>query len=226
MAMIEGALFFHYRTGNTFLHKTPSWLKVLLIPILAILSFQLPTNIALIVWLAVLILAKFLRFTFREIINDLKPTFFYFILLYNTSLVYNISAWNEAANGQVITWEEFVQLFYFAPNYALLFVHMGLSLSITSLFYRTTSNIQFRQGFATIESCITRKETTQFADTLGMTLTFIPRIVTYWQRIDTAWRARNGKNSLRKLTTLTPRLFSVSLNDAYEKARAIENRKV
>ena len=102
---------------------------------------------------------------------------------------------------------------------------MGLSLSITSVIYRTTSNIQFRQGFATIEQTLTRSDQSRFADLLGMTLTFIPRIVTYWQRIDTAWKARGGKNSLRKLITLTPRLVSVSLNDAYEKARAIENRK-
>lgn len=225
MAMIEGSRFFHYRTGNTFLHKTPAWIKVLLIPLLAVIAFNLSVQAGLTAWLCVLILALFLHFTPKEIINDLKPAFFYFILLYNTSLLSNISAWNEMANGRIITLEEFTALFRFEPRYALFFVRMGLSLSITSVIYRTTSNIQFRQGFATIEQTLTRSDQSRFADLLGMTLTFIPRIVTYWQRIDTAWKARGGKNSLRKLITLTPRLFSVSLNDAYEKARAIENRK-
>ena len=223
--MIEAGRFFHYRSGHTFLHKAPAWIKVLLIPILAILAFQLETLPALGLWASVLILAKILGFTAKDICNDLKPTLFYLILLYNTSFIYNISAWKAESGGQPISWPEFKNLFIFAPQYALLFVRMGLSLSITSLFYRTTSNIQFRHGFSTIERFITRKEESRFADLLGMTLTFIPRIVTCWQRIDTAWKARGGKNSLRKIIVLTPRLFSVSLNDAYEKARAIESRK-
>ncbi len=222
--MIESERFFHYRAGNTFLHQMPPWIKVLLIPLLAILAFQLETETAIICWLAVLTLAKLLGLTIKDIMHDLKPTFFYFILLYTTSLIFKITAWKTEYAGHEMTQQAF-QIFIFAPEYAMLFVHMGLSLSITSLFYRTTSNIQFRQGLSSIENFITRKEENKFADLLGMTLTFIPRIVTYWQRIDTAWKARGGKNSIRKIIVLTPRLFSVSFNDAYEKARAIENRK-
>ena len=223
--MIEGSRFFHYRTGNTVMHRLPPWVKVVLIPLLAVAAFRLSARDALCAWLFVILFAKCMRFSFKDIFNDLKPTLIYFILLYNASLVYNISAWKGAAQGRIITWEEFTALFRFAPDYAVLFVRMGLSLSVTSLFYRTTSNVQFHQGFSAIESFITRREKTKLSDTLALTLTFIPRIVTYWQRIDTAWTARGGKNNLKKLLLLTPRLFSVSLNDAYEKARAMENRK-
>jgi len=209
--MIEGSAFFHYRTGNTFMHRLPAWLKVLLIPVLAIIAFNLPVRTALIAWGVVLIFALFLRFSPKEIANDMKPTFLYLVILYNTSFVFNYTLWKEGSGGNVITFDEFVALFKFADEYALLFVRMGLSLSITAIIYRTTSNMQFRQGFASIERILTKKDEAPFSDMLGLTLTFIPRIVSYWQRIDTAWTARAGKSNARKLLTLVPRLFSVSL---------------
>ncbi|MCR5724698.1 MAG: hypothetical protein K6G80_06410 [Treponema sp.] len=217
---MEKAQFFRYRTGKTILHKLPPALKILLLLTLAISSFYLPTGTAFCAWLFVLLLELLFRFPFRGIIADLQPAFFYMAMLYLASVIQHILQGTGPDSVQLTT----VQILTPDSEKLSLAMHLTLSLSVSSIFYRTTSNVQFHEGFSVIERTLTRQKKARYADQLSLTMTFIPRIVKNWQQIDTAWKARGGKNGIRKILTLIPRLFAVSMDDAYQTALAVMNR--
>lgn len=220
---MEHARFFQYRTGNTFLHTLPPPAKILLMLLSAVTAFYLPVKAVVVVWLCVLALSMLLSFPLRDIISDLRPVFFYVTLLYAATIVQHAFEWRQAS----LAGESYsVRMLLMPQKDRLVFsLQLALSLSFSSLFFRTTSNVQFHEGFESIELFFTRQKRARFADLLSLTLTFIPGIVANWQQIDTAWKARGGKNGIRKILTLVPRLFSVSMGAAYEKALAIENRQ-
>ena len=213
---MENAQFFHYKTQKTFLHKVPPALKILLILLLATVAFYLPVKICLALYpLMILFSAVLLKFRHEEIFSDQKPILAYIFLLYFAGLILNIV--NQAGFPKI-----------FAPNmeYFPLLAHLALSLEITSIFYRTTSHGQFKDGFSSIETFITRKDSAPLSDTLALALSFIPRISTFWNRLELAWQSRGGKSSLKKAIFLFPKLFHTSMREAYEKSLAIQNRSL
>ncbi|WP_407427316.1 hypothetical protein, partial [Treponema sp.] len=157
---MENAAFFHYKTEITFLHRIPSWLKIILILILALAAFYLPVKICLIAYpVLILFSAIFLKFTPYEIFSDQKPSLAYIFLLYFATILLNI-----VNNFSTVDFSNFFSLKmfseiskFFIPNltYLPLLAHLTLSLEITSIFYRTTSHGQFKDGFSTIEMFLT-----------------------------------------------------------------------
>lgn len=219
---MDNAKFFHYKTGNSFLHKIPAWIKIILILVLAICSFYAPVKICIILFPIFLLFSFFLlNFTLSEIYSDLKPTIAYTILLYFATLILNLTTFLNTEEKENI-------LKIFVPNttYIPLLVHLALSMQITSIFYRTTSIGQFKEGFSTIEKFFTKKDSSPISDTLSLTISFIPRIATFWNQIEKAWKARGGKENPQKILALIPRLFQVSMRFGYEKSLAITNRQL
>lgn len=215
--------FFHYKSGNTFLHKISPCIKIIMMVILTIASFYIPLTAGIFLWIGFVIFEYFvIKITIKDILTDLKPSLSYFCMLYIASFIINIISFKNSN----ITFNIRNLYHIFLPNisYISLFIHLGLSIQITSIFYRTTSTMQFNDGLSTIERSITRKQQTPFADLLSLTITFIPRITIFWQRINTAWKARNGKENINKISVLVPILFRVSMHEAYLKALARQNR--
>ncbi len=214
---------FHYKCTNTILHRLPAWLKIILMLVLAGLSFYVPLQIGFYVWLLIILFAFFvLKFSIKEIAVDLKPSITYFIMIYSASLILNIMTF--ISTQKAVSTNAVIQILVPDRTYLSLFMHLGLSMQITSLFYRTTSTVQFNEGLSTIERIITRKQTTPFADIIALTITFIPRLSIFWHQIENAWKARSGKEKIGKITTLAPILFRVSMHEAYLKALARQNR--
>ena len=216
---MENALFFHYKTQKTFLHSLNPVLKIFLIVVLAVAAFYLPVKICIVLYpVLILFSAVFLKFRFSEIISDQKPTFAYIFLLYFPTILLNFSSFLQ---------EDFYEPYkIFVPNltYLPLLAHLAISLEITSIFYRTTSHSQFKDGFSRIEMLITRKDTAPLSDMLALALSFIPRISIFWSRLNKAWLSRGGKQSIFKVIYLFPKLFQVSMHEGYEKSLAIQNR--
>lgn len=213
---MEGAKFFHYKTKQTVLHKIPPQAKLALMIILALTSFALPAEACLAAYPALIIVSvALLGLTPAEAFSDNKPTIAYAVLLYAATAVMN------AVSGA-----GFPEMLVPDGTYVPLLSRLALSLETTSIFYRTTSTGQFREGFASIERKLTGKKATPASDTLALALSFIPRIATFWSRIETAWKARGGADSIAKLTTLVPRFLQVSLREGYEKSLAIQNRQL
>ena len=226
---MENAQFFHYKTQKTPLHKIPAWIKIILIIALALTAFYLPVKICLIAYpILILFSALLLRFTISEIYSDAKPTITYTFLLYIAGILLNLSNHFASINYPVESWSEVYSGIsrIFIPNltYLPLLAHLALSLEITSIFYRTTSHGQFKEGFSTIEMFITRKDSAPLSDSLALAISFIPKISTFWNRLEKAWISRGGNNSLLKVFSLFPKLFHVSMREGYEKSLAIQNR--
>ena len=217
---MENAQFFHYKTQQTPFHKIPAWIKIILIIALAVVAFYLPVRVCLAAYpILIFFSAIFLRFTISEIYSDMKPTVAYIFLLYFATVLLNAASFfSQGSNESVAK--------VFIPNltYLPLLAHLALSLEITSIFYRTTSHGDFKDGFSDIEKFITRKDTAPLSDTLALALVFIPRISVFWARLERAWASRGGKNSLSKAISLFPKLFHVSFREGYEKSLAIQNR--
>lgn len=218
---MEKSLFFRYKTQTTILHKVPASIKLVAMLALAIIAFYTPIMHGVCIWLALLAFSKIvLKFSFAEIISDLKPTLSYTVLLYSATLIMNILDYfsKSAQTTSIIT--------IFKPNaaYTLLLVHLALSMEISSLFFRTTSITEFKNGIAKIERLITKKEKAPLSETITLTFFFIPRITSFYTRISNAWKARDGKDSIRKILVLIPLLLKLSMQDGYEKSLAIMNR--
>ena len=226
---MENASFFHYKAEKTFLHSLPPALKIFLIVALSVTAFHLPVFACLVLWpLLILFSLCFLKFRLAEIFSDTKPVLAYVFLLYIAGFLLNLSNHFSSLNYPVKSWEEVYSGFskVFVPNleYLPLLAHLALSLEITSIFYRTTSHGQFKDGFASIEIFFTRKESSPLSDTLALALVFIPRISVFWVRLEKAWYSRGGKDSLSKALSLFPKLFHVAMREGYEKSLAIQNR--
>ena len=228
---MENAQFFHYKSQETFLHKVHPAVKILLILALAIAAFYLPVKVCIILYpILIIFSATILHFSPSEIYSDAKPIIAYFFLLYAATILMNLSNHINSLAFPISSWQEFYGGIskVFIPNtaYLPLLMHLALSLEITSIFYRTTSHGQFKDGFSTIEMIITRKDTAPFSDTLVLAISFIPRISTFWNRLSKSWIARGGKDSLQKAIFLFPKLFHVSMREGYEKSLAIQNRSL
>ena len=219
-------VFFQYIPRTTFLHKIPPVPKIILMVALAILAFYCPLIPALIALALILLFSKIaLRLSFSSILADLRPIFAYISLIYISSIITNIyTLASNAGGGSETPLKKLLYILYPSLASLSLLVRITLSLQISSVFYRTTSSSQFYEGFSSIEHALTRKETTPLADTLSLTLTFIPRIASFWEQIDTAYRARGGKKGIRRILCLVPVLFRVSMHEAYQKTLARENR--
>ena len=149
----------------------------------------------------------------------------YAILLYAASCVlHSVYFFARIKETSSFSIKDVANIFIIESSYCTLLFRMALSLSITSIFYRTTGTAGFAYGFRVIEQAITRKDETPFSDMLSLCITFVPRIATFWKRIDTAWLARGGKQNIKKIISLTPILFRLSMREAWEKSLARENR--
>lgn len=208
--------FFHYIPGKTFLHKMQPWIKIILMLTLAIAAFYCPLVPALCIFLTLATFSlTYLRFSPANILSDIKPALVYFFLLYIASTFSNISP------GEKI---RFPEILVPQKHYMELAARLLLSMETTSIFFRTTTQIQLNHGFRQIEGAVTRRKKTPIADLLSLTLNFVPRLSELWQKISLAWRSRGGKNGPQKIKTLTTILFRTGMDESYKKSLAIKNR--
>ena len=197
---------FSYKPGNSVFHKCPAVVKLLLLPVLSVLIFSLP------VWLAAtLILLLFfselaLRFSMREIFADLKIILYYAFLLVVIKLC----------------------LRQFDKETFVMLARLLCMFMLASLFFRTSSSLQLREGLEQIERAVRRvlhlKPGTTISQTLSLVLCFIPMVSKNWNQARLAWAARGGKVSLKMYVVLLPVFFSVGMKQAWNTARAMSLR--
>jgi energy-coupling factor transporter transmembrane protein EcfT len=176
------------------------------------------------IWLAAGILtaaaaALLCGFILREQLTDLRPAFFYALFMYGLSV---FSAILET--GKISSLSAAV----FIPNSEFLRISLRLVLivQISALFFRSTSSLELREGLAAIERFFRKQNSPQsrFAVNITLFLCFIPEIFETWTGIDTAWKARAGKQGAGKIKMFTFVLISLSLEKAAVKAKALAAR--
>ena len=85
--MKERFSLFSYKNGSSFLHKCPSWCKLLFIPVISLCVLFLPFYFSMALVLIQFLIACFLRFSIKEQFCDIRPVLYYAFLLYFVKLI-------------------------------------------------------------------------------------------------------------------------------------------
>ena len=72
---------FSYKQGNSFLHRCPALVKILLIPVVSIAVFKLPPAVAITLVIIQTVLSFALKFSLREQLCDLRAVLYYAVIL-------------------------------------------------------------------------------------------------------------------------------------------------
>lgn len=236
---------FSYAQGRSFVHRMPSWVKILAVPALNILLFSLDWRISACFIPAFALLSLSIGFSVRAILRDLKPALYYGAFLYLMNfLVLSCSLLSVAFSGAedgssnggwrlLAVGSLRVLKIAFLDSVADVST-LGFCLRFCacvqscSVLFGTSSSVQIRMGVESIEVFLRRflpfgKEP-RFALAVSMLVVFIPTVFKIWARLCRAWRARGGRSSPKMFLVLLPQLFSVGLRSASETAKSLMNR--
>ena len=191
---------FSYKAGTSIIHRCPAWIKILLLPVLSVVFFKLPVTACAVFLAAILLLQLVLKFTLREIFSDVKLVLYYAIIL----------------------------IIFRGKELIPMLLSLLCMLQLASLIFRTSSSLQLREGFETIELTIRKvlhlKPVAPVANALALFTSFIPLVAKNWSQCKRAWKARGGKNSIKMYVVLLPVFFSVGMKQAWSTARAVSAR--
>jgi energy-coupling factor transporter transmembrane protein EcfT len=207
MAVTISSPVFKYKTIKGPLHKVPAPVKLILLLPLSIFCMSL-APLYLAAGIAAAAITAFLcRFTVREQLTDLKPAFYYALLMYVLSVLSNFTGvfaempHNVLSAGVLLPRREFLRIA----------LRLVLIVQISALLFRTTSSLEIRD-------CIR-------IEIISLFLSFIPEIFETWKTINLAWKARGGKQELNKIRVTVFILISLSMEKASLKARAAAARQ-
>lgn len=201
---------FSYKPGNSPVHKIPAWIKIIIIPALNILVFNLPWYFSAGFVIFQFILCCCLKFSLKEQFADLKPVLWYGVLLFLFDFISH-------------------KKIYFDLNTAFLLLKLFGIMQSASLMFKTSTSLEIRNGIGQIEGVIRKilhlKKKNTLTNTISLFVCFIPAVFKIWEQSKKAWIARGGKKNLKMISTLLPVLFSVGMKQAYNRARAISVRE-
>ncbi len=210
---------FSYKPGKSWLHRCPAWIKILLIPVLGIVFFNLPLYFSVGLIAVQFTIACCLHFTIREQLEDCKPVGYYAVLLYATRYIgFSISRGFMQA----------LPLCLSDITVPVMLIKLLCVMQSASLIFKTSTSLEIREGIGTIETAIrnilpvSKKNTV--TDTVALFVCFIPMVHAIWLEAKRAWFARHGKHSIKMYGVLLPLLFSVGMKKAYNSAKAIAAR--
>ena len=206
---------FNYRYGNSFLHRAPAWCKLILIPVVSIFVFCFPPYVCIGLIFVQLLLALFLRFSLSEILNDLRPVFYYALIL----LFVKILSVGSQLIMLLFNSEPFSIKTFLLSNFSwetekptnILLMKIFCLMQTTSIMFKTTTALQIRECFKSF-------------DALSMCISFIPITSRLWTQTKKAWFARGGKKGIKMYIVLLPVLFSTGMKKAWNMARAVQVR--
>ena len=223
---------FSYAQGRSFVHRMPSWVKILAVPALNILLFSLDWRVSACFIPAFALLSLSIGFSVRAILRDLKPALYYGSLI---SVAFSGAddgpsngGWRLLAVGSLRVLK-IAFLDSVADVSTLGFcLRFCACVQSCSVLFGTSSSVQIRMGVESIEVFLRRflpfgKEP-RFALAVSMLVVFIPTVFKIWARLCRAWRARGGRSSPKMFLVLLPQLFSVGLRSASETAKSLMNR--
>ncbi|MDY2840701.1 MAG: hypothetical protein SOT46_10075 [Treponema sp.] len=221
---------FSYKSGNSFLHRMPAWIKILLIPAINILFLCLPPLFSVILFIVQLILSFCLKFSLKEQYQDLKPVLYYAVLLYLFSFISGIVQIliSKTHSGLFESLQSVSASAFLNKETLFMLLKLFCIMQSASLVYKTSTSLEIREGVGVIELCIRKvfrlERKLKVTNTISLFVTFIPLVIKIWNQSKKAWYARQGKKGVKMYMTLLPVLFSVGLKSAYNSAKAISAR--
>jgi biotin transport system permease protein len=198
---------FKYKTIKGPLHKVPAIIKLLLLLPLSFFCMSLPPF-----WLGTgiifcVIVSFICGLSLQEQLTDLKPAFYYAILMYILSVFTNLTG-----NFRLVHFNESVKALIPHYEYLRITLRLALIVQISSLVFRTTSALEIREAVR--------------LEIITVFLCFIPEIFKIWASVNFAWKARGGKEGMLKIKTVIFVLISLCFEKAALKAKALEARSV
>ena len=198
---------FKYKTIKGPLHKVPAILKLLLLLPLSFFCMSLPS-----LWLAAgiifcVIVSFICGLSLQEQLTDIKPAFYYAILMYILSVFSNLTG-----NFRLIPFNEFVRTLIPSHEYLRISLRLAIVVQISALVFRTTSALEIREAVK--------------SEIITIFICFIPEIFKIWTSVNLAWKARGGKDGLLKIKIVIFVLISLCFEKAALKAKALEARRV
>ena len=172
---------FSYKSGSSFLHKCPTWCKILFIPVISVLTLCLPPWFCIALVVIQFVLACILRFSLSEQYCDVRPVIFYAFLLYFVKLLSIAVEFFVNApllqNSEILDgisknlpsdfgsrgfdsfcdfWAWFCNHFTWDSEKETLFMLTKILclMQTASLLFKTSTSLQIREGFEIIELAV------------------------------------------------------------------------
>lgn len=223
---------FSYKNGTSFVHRMPAWIKILILPVLGVLFFNLPFYFSAGVFVLQLVLCFYLKFTFKQVLQDFKPIIYYAVLLYFSSFIARFcsSFFSSDLNGEAFmeALKLSVNASFLDSSTAILLLRLFTVMQTASIMFKTSSSLQIREGVGVIEGAIRKvlpvSKKNKFTNTVSLFVCFIPMVYRNWEQCKRAWFARGGKKNLKMYISIFPVFFSCGIKQAYNASRALLSR--
>ena len=185
---------------DSFIHRCPAWIKILLVPVISIVFFYVPAVVSAVMIGVFFVIQLVLGFKLREIFGAIQFVLYYAVIL----------------------------IIFRGMDVVPMLLRLICMLELAVLVFKTSTSLELRYGFETIELAVRKvfhlKRRTPVANALALFVSFIPLVSQNWKQSKRAWKARGGKNSIKMYVVLLPVFFSVGMKQAYVTARALSAR--
>lgn len=208
-----------YQKRNSLIHRTPALLKLLALLGIAVALYLTGLDIQGILFAVSLVAVLISSISFKDFLHDLKPVTFYGLFI---AVVEVVGAMLYGGN----LLESFGDGMWKTNSSVLLVSRLVVAMSYTSLFFRTTSNLEIRQSLERVELTVSFGHSRlSFSRAFALFLNFLPQLFAIWANLDKAWKARCGKRSIRKILVLFPVFITLSMKKANDTLMSLKNRR-
>ena len=208
-----------YQKRNSLIHRTPALMKLLALLGIAVALYLTGLEIHGILFAVSLVAVLISSISFRDFLHDLKPVAFYILYI---EVVEVVGAMLYGGN----LWESFGDGMWKTNSSVLLVSRLVVAMSYTSLFFRTTSNLEIRQSLERVELAVSFGHSRlSFSKAFALFLNFLPQLFAIWTGLDKTWKARCGKRGIRKIIVLLPVFIALSMKKANDTLMSLRNRR-
>lgn len=192
---------FAYTKRNSPIHRTPAWIKLLVLLATPVTVYLTPVYVCLSLMALFILLALLSRIGITRFLRDLRP-----IVIYCTMI----------AMIDVLSWVFFNrERDIVTQTSILMMLRLVCATEAASVFFRTTGTYEIGKTLRGIEKTVTFGHTRYAVSGMfALFLSFLPQIFRTWSDIDSAYRSRGGKRGIGKILVLLPVLITISMKRA------------
>ena len=192
---------FAYTKRNSPIHRTPAWIKLLILLATPVTVYLTPVYVCLSLMALFILLALLSRIGITRFLRDLRPIIVYCAMI---------------AMIDVLSWVFFNRERDIVTQTSILMMfRLVCATEAASVFFRTTGTYEIGKTLRGIEKAVTFGHTRYAVSGMfALFLSFLPQIFRTWSDIDSAYRSRGGKRGIGKILVLLPVLITISMKRA------------
>ncbi|HON89219.1 MAG TPA: energy-coupling factor transporter transmembrane component T [Spirochaetia bacterium] len=209
--------FFVYHHGETILYKINPLVKFLF---MILFSCLVMTGNNLLVWICLGASGAMLLFSGIKIRYIMKGIVFVLLFVSGFKFIALVSI-RLSPFAISIDAKELLESIVYVIRIMIVFI-------VNAFFYTTTTLADLRRTLRKYEKYIFVKVQAVYlpSTVLMLFLNFIPMSIATWHELEAAWVVRGGRNGLKKIFTLLPKLIERMLKKAIETAYALTVRAI